>query len=376
MTQAIELKLRQERALLWQARNLHRQFLGDGTWTPCGFFETSEDRLIFEPHIARTGQSSPSPLHGKSNSGSEGLNDLQPTQHGRSPHKTSLRETQLSGNERGKAADATNDADKTVESDRNAPQNLNANQSKDPKSEEVDAVVNDLPQHSESRDIGVPGDGGFAEKTQSDQNQTSSADGTLDREIKGSEGTDQGHPRIDDKRGEPGEDFEMEDGVSAEPPRRMTTRAQTSAGQPQQDPDWERASPSGSSDTLSSLPTPHPLYLVPDSVRPDINYGLPPNEAEDTRRLLWSYVQKQEETVRGFEHMLETLLRACRMKEDVFEWCKAEGHVGEMSDGEDWYDREKWGLAEGEDLKKGADEDDMEPVEESRSNKRGRGRRA
>jgi hypothetical protein len=156
----------------------------------------------------------------------------------------------------------------------------------------------------------------------------------------------------------------------------MTTRAQTNAANPQQEDDSGLASPSDSSDTLSTLPTPHPLFLVSDSIRPDANFGLPPNEAEETRRLLWSYVQKQEETVRGFEHMLESLLRACRMKDDVFEWCKAEGHVGEMSDGEDWYDREKWGLAEGEDLKKGADEDDIEPVEESRtSNKRGRGRR-
>lgn len=75
--------------------------------------------------------------------------------------------------------------------------------------------------------------------------------------------------------------------------------------------------------------------------------------------------------------MHESLLRACRMKEDVLEWCKAEGHVGEMSDGEDWYDHEKWGLAEGEDLKKGADEDEIEAVDESRATgKRGRGRRA
>lgn len=65
------------------------------------------------------------------------------------------------------------------------------------------------------------------------------------------------------------------------------------------------------------------------------------------------------------------------MQEDVFEWCKAEGHVGELSDGEDWYDPEKWGLAEGEELKKGVDEDEIETVEESRATgKRGRGRRA
>ncbi|KKZ65736.1 hypothetical protein EMCG_08440, partial [[Emmonsia] crescens] len=52
------------------------------------------------------------------------------------------------------------------------------------------------------------------------------------------------------------------------------------------------------------------------------------------------------------------LLGACRKKDMVWEWCKAEGHVGELSDGEDWYDREQWGLGEGEDLRKGADEDE------------------
>jgi hypothetical protein len=72
------------------------------------------------------------------------------------------------------------------------------------------------------------------------------------------------------------------------------------------------------------------------------------------------------------------LLKAYRMKEEVWEWCKADGHVGEMSDGEDWYDRERWSLAEGEDLKKGADEDEAEgAADEGRATgKRGRGRRA
>ena len=168
------------------------------------------------------------------------------------------------------------------------------------------------------------------------------------------------------------QDAEMNGDFSPEPPRRMTTRAQANTGHPS-----GIQSPLSSSDTISTLPTPHPLFLIPDNVRPDANFGLPAAEAEETRRLLWSYIQKQEETVRGFEHMHDSLLRACHMKADVLEWCKAEGHVGEMSDGEDWYDREKWGLAEGEDLKKGTDEDEEEIVDESRTTaKRGRGRRA
>jgi hypothetical protein len=168
------------------------------------------------------------------------------------------------------------------------------------------------------------------------------------------------------------QDLEMHDGSSPEPPRRMTTRAQANAVNPNEN---ENGSPL-SSETAFPLPTPHPLFLVPDNIRPDPNFGLPAAEAEETRRLLWSYIQKQEETVRGVEHMLDSLNRSCRMKADVLEWCKAEGHVGEMSDGEDWYDREQWGLAEGEDLKKGTDEDEVETVDESRTQgKRGRGRR-
>ena len=46
------------------------------------------------------------------------------------------------------------------------------------------------------------------------------------------------------------------------------------------------------------------------------------------------------------------------MRRDVFKWSKAEAHVGELSDGEDWYDKEEWGLEQ--DLIKGRDEEDDE----------------
>ncbi|RDW76232.1 RXT2 domain-containing protein [Aspergillus mulundensis] len=377
MTQAIEAKLRQERALLWRARNLHRQFLGDGSWAPCGLFETYDDRLIFEPQIASTGQNSPL-LHYETNgvnvSGTKDLN----SSGGNEQKSSSAEETEPPQHENDKIANATSDVEMAIEANDGtgyAPYNPDAGHSKEPKFEEVDTAVGDLPHHSEAREAAVTVNG-KTEESHGDQDKMSDTVGTMNKETKETVEAGPEH-QSSDGTGVMDEDVEMGNGLSPEPPRRMTTRAQTNAGQPHHDSDSRHASPSTSSDTLSSLPIPHPLYLVPDFVRPDSNFGLPPNEAEDTRRLLWSYVQKQEETVRGFEHMLETLLRACRMKEDVFEWCKAEGHVGELSDGEDWYDREKWGLAEGEDLKKGADEDDIEPVEESRSsNKRGRGRRA
>lgn len=382
MTQAIETKLRQERALLWRARNLHRQFLGDGRWAPCGLFETPEDRLIFEPQIAGTELNSPLSeyeTNAASVLGRNGPNDLRDSAQNPLSSAASPKEVDSLPHQTDKPEDATDDVEMAIEP-AGVPEKefgiLDTNLAKEPKFEEVDTVVGDLPHHSESRDGAAKLNGDKTDKSYGDLDRIPDTDGTVDKGTKEDDGAGPERRNNDDMEDEINEDVEMENGSSPEPPRRMTTRAQTNAGQAQQDPDSERASPSACSDALNPLPTPHPLYLVPESVRPDANFGLPPNEAEDTRRLLWSYVQKQEETVRGFEHMLEALLQACRMKEEVFEWCKAEGHVGELSDGEDWYDREKWGLAEGEDLKKGADEDDIEPVEESRSNKRGRGRRA
>lgn len=240
---------------------------------------------------------------------------------------------------------------------------------KEPKAEEADARVKDLPPHPDAADnagqealeqASTNGETGetFESREKPDEMETSK-DGEKTENSTHEDETEQG--------------AEMQDGSSPEPPRRMTTRAQANAANPENG----NGSPSSLSDTADTLPTPHPLFLIPDQVRPDANFGLPPAEAEETRRLLWSYIQKQEETVRGFEHMLDSLLRACHMKSDVLDWSKAEGHVGEMSDGEDWYDREKWGLAEGEELKKGTDEDDVETVDESRATaKRSRARRA
>ena len=120
----------------------------------------------------------------------------------------------------------------------------------------------------------------------------------------------------------------------------------------------------------SSVPSIHPLFLIPRGACPDRDFGLPPEEAEATRRILMSYVQKQEEVCRGAEKLYNGLLKVERMKKDVFDSCKAEGHVGEMSDGEDWYDKEEWGLEE--DLRKGHEEEEEEG---GTQNKKTRGRK-
>jgi hypothetical protein len=117
------------------------------------------------------------------------------------------------------------------------------------------------------------------------------------------------------------------------------------------------------SDSIDDLPI-HPMFIAPSSARPDRDLGIPESEAEDMRRLLQLYVQKQEEVCRGTKRLYEGLLKADRMRKTVFSWSKYEAHVGpnrDMSDGEDWYDKEEWGLEE--DLKKGQDEeeDDIPP---------------
>ncbi|OTA62436.1 hypothetical protein K449DRAFT_422557 [Hypoxylon sp. EC38] len=108
----------------------------------------------------------------------------------------------------------------------------------------------------------------------------------------------------------------------------------------------------------------HPLFLPPRSARPDRDLGIPEAEAEDMRRLLQLYVQKQEEVCRGAKRLYEGLLRADRMRKTVLQWSKYEAHVGpnrDMSDGEDWYDKEEWGLED--DLKKGQDEEEEDTTQ-------------
>ena len=185
--------------------------------------------------------------------------------------------------------------------------------------------------------------------------------GTAD---KSRETIDRKHPDAPQTDGRDGE----EDGEVSQPAQhRMTTRAQAQAAS-----DNVNTAPTRSPSPASSISTfVHPFFLVPASAHPDRDFGLPPAEAEDTRRVLMSYVQKQEEVCRGVGKLYEGLLRADRLRKTVLQWCKAEEHVGEMSDGEDWYDKEEWALDE--DLKKGHDEEEDEGGNQG---KKTRGRRA
>lgn len=352
--------------------------------------ETPEDKFIFEPRRVNGGHISPASRHEQSRMASPLTGGLSRNNKEAVQESTSVKVPQKepeAPQDEGQAQRAAEDVEMTdaLKDGDKADEDMNEDDAKKLKSENVGVTVEDLPPHSENggpetRPDGAEPSNGAADKSRPSQPHEAAKSeekqevGETVREGSMVAASNLEYKTEDQQNDEQDNDTEMHDGSSPEPPRRMTTRAQTNASHPQQGYDISSQPSSPSAETANSIPPAHPLFLVPDSIRPDVNFGLPPNEAEETRRLLWSYVQKQEETVRGFEHMLESLLRACRMKDDVFEWCKAEGHVGEMSDGEDWYDREKWGLAEGEDLKKGADEDEAE-VDEGRTTKRGRGRR-
>jgi hypothetical protein len=138
--------------------------------------------------------------------------------------------------------------------------------------------------------------------------------------------------------------------------RRMTTRSQALVVQPYRSP---------------SPTSVHPSFLAPPPV-PPVDFS---NPDEEPLGPLLSYISKQEEIVRSYGELYQGLVKALRMRREVYKWCKAEGHVGEMSDGEDWIDLEEWGLKPGE-LVKGKEEDDNENVAETTGRRGRRGRAA
>lgn len=162
------------------------------------------------------------------------------------------------------------------------------------------------------------------------------------------EETDEPHKNGQGEQSPMGDD--MSDTASQQTAHRMTTRTRARA--------HAASTPSPPHSPSSHVNAIHPLFIHPTESLPDRDFGLPPNEAEETRMLLMAYVQKQEEVARITSDLYHGLLQADRMRHEVFKWSKAEGHIGEMSDGEDWYDNEEWGLDQ--DLAKGRDEEEDE----------------
>jgi len=159
---------------------------------------------------------------------------------------------------------------------------------------------------------------------------------------------------LDETYERPADEPEADDETGVAIPRRMRTRAQAQAASDTTPMRTRSATPDSIEDAFI-----HPYFLASQASRPDRDLYLPSEEADECRRLLQLYIQKQEEVCRGAQKVYEGLLRAERQRKEVLKWCKAEAHVGlgrDMSDGEDWYDKEEWGLDD--DLKKGQDEEE------------------
>lgn len=306
--------MQKENAALWRAKPLLTKLVGDNTWAPCGLMLAADDRDVL--------------LFTDSTSFFNRPAAVAPTVNGArtaSKHastKLAQRTTHLDGHE-----------------DEAATQLLGGAAQRKADKSGIDGPI--LPDGQDSKIGEGEAIGG------------SSAAETAERysHINGNPGHDKedGHrmPEGDSSR-EPnaadGEDVDMADGPGAAP----STREYRDLPRP--------TSPDPDPDSVDEHFI-HPLFRLPEAAHPERDLSLPEQEAEEVRRLLLLYVQKQEEICRGTNRLYEGLLKADRFRRTVWQWAKAEAHCGpnrDMSDGEDWYDKEEWGLTE--DLKKGEDE--------------------
>ncbi|KAF2495877.1 hypothetical protein BU16DRAFT_526427 [Lophium mytilinum] len=324
---------RRELASQWRAKNLLSKLQGDNTWVPCGLMETGTDKFVLGG-LQTNGTASATTPPSRNNSLTElqhswgngttaeasmdpaGLRTPPPTS---APRQVPLLDVQMVDIEvaHGSRADVITGHVQTTGS---APQ-------AHPGSTLQNGTNGHLPDPSQLHN------GTDADTAQPTTNGTTH-DGDHDQENE----SNLPSPPADD----------ASDTTSQPTSHRMTTRARAHVSK-------SPSPPPSPPDTLNPI---HPMYKFPMDIIPDRDYGLPATEAEDTRMMLLAVVQKMEQIANRSTDLYMGMLQAERMRQDVFKWSKAEAHVGEMSDGEDWYDREEWGLEE--DLVKGRDEEEEE----------------
>ncbi|GAB1315836.1 Transcriptional regulatory protein RXT2 N-terminal domain-containing protein [Madurella fahalii] len=327
--------MHKENAALWKAKPLLTKLVGDNTWAPCGLMTAPDDRdaLLFSdttsffnrptPHAAGDSTSTPS-LNGGRTVPENALADLVKRGAGLDAPQLQAAVSQPVGTEQ-----------------RKEPQKRAADGQTPP---EAQAVKSSEMEPGESNAAGKPDNDAQVngEPRQNEENKDSLTQ------------ADVGPDRQPNTTG--GEDVEMTEAAGIGPS--ISTTADQQHTSPRTTAPMLDLNSRAGSDTAAE-PSPeehfiHPLFHLPRAAHPERDLGLPEQEAEEVRRLLLLYVQKQEEICRGTKRLFEGLLRADRYRKTVWQWAKAEAHRGEMSDGEDWYDKEEWGLTE--DLKKGEDE--------------------
>jgi len=329
--------VQKEKESLWRIKHLLTRLTGDNTWIPCESVETEHDFSLFIGERDRQAGN----ILGKVISRDEGdqvSTGTLASEEGEQPAKLLTMEahsdngSQSNGNQAGGNLAVDEDVVMKLAADSvNGAENGAVEKSVEvSRSKGKEALQEPAPES-------IPADPSAPGRIEIDEAQKISPDEINDDQAQLIE--------ID------GEDGDPEDPA----PHRMRTRAQAQAASDNTVASRTRSiTPDSSNDNKVD-----PYFLAPRSANGDRNVGLPQHEAEETRRLLQLYIQKQEEVCRGAQRVYEGLLKADRYRKLVMKWAKAEGHVGvnrDMSDGEDWYDKEEWGLDE--DLKKGQDEEE------------------
>ncbi|EXJ82065.1 hypothetical protein A1O1_08134 [Capronia coronata CBS 617.96] len=343
LVRSTEETLRQERANLWRAKNLNRHFMGDESWMPLGSIEVPEDWDMFEPKPKL-----PSEQPANKRRKREVLDHT--SQNGVNGHSYTVEEE-----------DGSNKGSEIQNPNQSGPEGV--------QSAEADGLDREQRNFVQEDAQGTVDSPPATNGAHVDDNHDSPPAGNA------------GEPKLEheeEPKEEPLEKAELgtdeqgdADDESLPQPSRRITRAlaaehnTSSAATPPLSPN------STTSSIDSSLLHADPFFLLPPNLGTNrraiqdlSRLAMPVEEFMETRRLLMLFIQKQEESVRAYEGVLAKLTKAKRMREKLWEWCRTEGHVGELSDGEDWIDAEAWGLTP-DDLKKGKDEEDLEGHEDT-----------
>ncbi|KAL9624824.1 MAG: hypothetical protein Q9160_000870 [Pyrenula sp. 1 TL-2023] len=377
-------KLREEQDILWKVKELDRHFTGDTPYMSCGDTEAVDGISLFpQPGWPVRSKKRKRDEHASTTASLTGALSITGAGPGQAASVTSL-EKDLETNAKhepshkpNESSDQHKDSAESTEDVLQGLTNGNVDHSKSPKVNGVDGstVVGNGDPKTTSDTAETNGNPPETD-TPILQKQPLEQDAAEDKSnsTKPTEPEDQNQPP-NQKDDDAAEASERSPSPQQPPPRRITR----ALAQNYNSSTTQSTNPSPpASPSTSSLPSINPLFALPPSFNTPTTYGLPPAEATETRRLLTSYIQKQEETVRGYQELLNKLLKAQRLRKRVMVWCKAEGHVGEMSDGEDWIDTQYWELAPGE-LKKGKDEegeeDEREREREGERGKKGKRRR-
>lgn len=317
--------LHREQKVLWQVKRLFTEMRGDLQWAPVGLFHTPFDDRLLALHRASTSSAAVSA-------------EVLPFQRFQEPFTTDA-STEVVSQARQEDVQMADDIVAPIESTLNGTGAVESAQ--------------------EPRDVDIPlATNGILHNGTSEAHDTN---GTLPTEDAAMEEAGLAQTIEESaEKAETGTSVGDADSTTT-PAHRMTTRAQ--ANQSTQTPSLARSISPG-----SFVPVIHPFFQFPPDVVKDPNVGLPAQMADEARLALTTYISKQEEIVRSCREMHSGLLKAMKMRTNVWNWTKAEGHL-DLSDNEDYIDLQEWGIdARDTRIKwtKGQQEDEQETEEQER----------